>query len=123
DYEASLRGSGPGQSRIGASAPPQVTAGVAGFCPSGCLHHYMSRSNGKSPHLPSSPEGGMVPEHRMNRVKLLLVSGLYVATLLWAYATIVSREFAYEGFALTWPGAVQMAGLITLALLPALLLP
>jgi hypothetical protein len=59
----------------------------------------------------------------INKLKLLLLVGLYVGSLLWAYTGILSVEFAYEGFTLRWPGAVQMAWLITLALLPALFLP
>ncbi len=57
------------------------------------------------------------------RGKLLLATGLYVAALLWAYATIVVPEYGYEGFALRWPSTVQMAWLITLVLLPVSFLP
>jgi hypothetical protein len=57
------------------------------------------------------------------KAKLLLVTGLYVAALLWAYATIVEPEYGYEGFTLKWPSAVQMAWLVTVALLPASFLP
>jgi hypothetical protein len=58
-----------------------------------------------------------------NRLKLLLVAGLYVATLLWAYASVVSPEYSYEGMTLTWPNAWVMAWLLTIALLPAAFLP
>ena len=99
----------------------------------------MNRSNEKSPHLlPSAPSGAALSRPQgagagpglaagagnlMNRVKLLLVTGLYVATFLWAYATIVSPAFAYDGCTLAWPDAGAVVWLITLALLPALLLP
>jgi hypothetical protein len=52
-----------------------------------------------------------------------MVSGLYLAVLLWAYAAIVSPAFAYDGMTLAWPGTMAMLWLITLALLPSLLLP
>jgi hypothetical protein len=58
-----------------------------------------------------------------NRTILLLVLSLYLACYLWAYATIVSPAFADDGFALTWPDPGAMVWLITLALLPALVLP
>jgi len=58
-----------------------------------------------------------------NKLKLLLATGLYVAALLWAYEAIVSVEFAYEGFGLRWPGAIQTVWIITLAVLPAWFLP
>jgi len=58
-----------------------------------------------------------------SRMKLLLVTGLYVAALLWAYATIVSPAFSYDGCTLTWPGGGAMVWLITLALLPSPLMP
>jgi len=57
------------------------------------------------------------------RGKLLLATSLYLVALLWAYATIVVPKYGYEGFALRWPSAVQMAWLVTLALLPVLFLP
>jgi hypothetical protein len=56
-------------------------------------------------------------------MKLLLVTGLYVAVLLWAYATIISPAFSYDGCTLTWPGWGAMVWLITLALLPSPLMP
>jgi len=57
------------------------------------------------------------------RGKLLLVTSLYVAALLWAYATMVVPQFGYEGYALRQPSAVQMAWLILMVLLPALFVP
>ena len=66
---------------------------------------------------------GSEPWSVRSRMKLMLVIALYVASLMWAYATVVSPEYAYEGFVLIWPSALQMAWLITLVLLPALFLP
>jgi len=63
------------------------------------------------------------PSPLAKRLRLILVVGLYIAVLLWAYATIVSIDFAYEGFTLKWPGAFGSAWLITFALLPTLWLP
>jgi hypothetical protein len=54
---------------------------------------------------------------------LLLATGLYVASLLWSYATVVSPAFAYDGCNLTWPGVGAMVWLVTVALLPTLFLP
>jgi hypothetical protein len=59
----------------------------------------------------------------MKRLQILAAVGAYVAALLWAYATVVSPAFAYDGFALKWPSGGSMAWLITLSLLPALSLP
>lgn len=99
----------------------------------------MNRSIEKPPHLPSSvPLGaawhrahlaeafaGPAADHGnlIKKAALLLVIGVYVATLLWAYATIVSPAFADYGFTLRWPSAVAMVWFISLALLPAVLLP
>jgi len=54
--------------------------------------------------------------------KLLLATALYVAALLWAYATIVVPEYGYEGFGLRWPSALESAWLITMVLSPVLFL-
>ena len=58
-----------------------------------------------------------------NKVKLLLAVSMYVAVFLSAYAVIISPAYAYEGCTLTWPNAGAMVWLVTLALLPALILP
>src|SRR5208337_3132047 len=58
-----------------------------------------------------------------SKVKLLVVTGVYVGTLLWAYVNFVSPSFDYEGFAVNWPGTWPMAWVITLILLPVLFLP
>jgi hypothetical protein len=57
------------------------------------------------------------------KTKLLVATALYVTALMWAYATIVVPDYGYEGFALRWPSAVQLAWLITIILLPVLFLP
>jgi hypothetical protein len=59
----------------------------------------------------------------MTRIRLFLVVGGYIGTLLWAYATIVSPAFDYLGCKLAWRDPVVMAWLIALALLPVSLLP
>jgi hypothetical protein len=52
-----------------------------------------------------------------------LAVAAYVAVLLWAYATVVSPAFAYNGYTLTWPNAGGMTWLLTIALLPTFGLP
>src|SRR5215831_17889187 len=59
----------------------------------------------------------------MKQLRTIIVVGVYVATLLWAYATAVSPHFAYDGYKLAWPDARSMIWLTTLALLPALSMP
>jgi hypothetical protein len=73
----------------------------------------------------SSASAGLLDdlENLMPKLKLIVVTGLYMAALLWAYVTIVSPEFGYEGFTVRWPGSVIMLWLFTVALLPCLLLP
>ena len=97
----------------------------------------MSRPNERSPHLCSVLQGTALSRNervgsagtpaagvsRVIKAKLLLLTFLYVAALLWAYATIVEPEYGYEGFTLRWPSAVQMAWLVTVALLPVSILP
>ena len=98
----------------------------------------MTKSNEQSPRLSSTRRpGGLWPESQRgragatpvtgpvgawNKVKLVLGAGLYVVVFLWAYATIVSPAFAYDGCTLAWPGTWDMVWLITAALLPALFL-
>src|SRR5262249_45377531 len=62
-------------------------------------------------------------KHEMRRLRLILVVACYVAAFLWAYATVLSQSFAYEGFKLSWPDPATMGCLLVLALLPGLLLP
>jgi hypothetical protein len=81
-----------------------------------------------SPGIPAEHSGVLAgpaaePESLISKLKLMLVSGLYMAALLWAYVAVVSPQFGYEGFTVTWPGAVIMLWLFTVALLPCLLLP
>ncbi|HTC92068.1 MAG TPA: hypothetical protein VK699_01290 [Terriglobales bacterium] len=59
----------------------------------------------------------------MKRLKLLLAVAGYATALLWAYATVISPAFSYQGFKLTWPDPAMMVWLIALVLLPALALP
>jgi hypothetical protein len=62
-------------------------------------------------------------EYIMARMKLLLASALYIVVLLWAYVTIVSPAFAYDGFTCTWPDAPAMILVMILTLLPCFFLP
>ena len=57
------------------------------------------------------------------RIKLLLSSSLYITVLLWAYATVISPNFAYDGFTCRWPDAAVSIWIIVLALLPCFFLP
>jgi len=59
----------------------------------------------------------------MRKLQVILVVLCYLAVLLWAYATFLSKAFAYEGFTLSWPNAPTIGFLLLLALLPAFLLP
>ena len=99
----------------------------------------MNRPNNPYPHRASSALSGtewsqargagivadLAPgaDSLVNRLKLLVVVGLYIALFLWAYATILAPNFGSEGFALTWPGWGAMVWLMTVALLPVLILP
>jgi hypothetical protein len=56
-------------------------------------------------------------------LRVLLVVGGYIAALLWAYSTLVSPHFAYDGYKLAWPDAKSMVWLTTLSLVPALFMP
>lgn len=57
------------------------------------------------------------------RMKLLFASGLYIVVLLWAYTTVVSPNYAYEGMICRWPDALMMVWVIVLTLAPCFFLP
>ena len=84
----------------------------------------LQSSNASGSEWPAvAPDAGADGQTITQRFQLLMVSGLYLAVLLWAYAAIVSPAFAYDGMTLAWPGIMAMIWLIVLALLPSLLLP
>ena len=59
----------------------------------------------------------------MERTKLILVVAVYVAVLLWAYATVISPVFAYNGYNLSWPQPLEFATILALTIAPTAFLP
>lgn len=61
--------------------------------------------------------------YRVKRTLVVLLMSAYIAVLLWAYATIISPAFIYDGYFCNWPEPFEMVWLLAVCLIPILFLP
>jgi hypothetical protein len=59
----------------------------------------------------------------VRKIKIVAAFSAYFATLLWAYAFVISPLYSYLGYRLNWPGPLRLASMAVFALAPLAFLP